>query len=123
MMSIPVKYTLKRRLNDDEIEEISSKRFKQLETEYTKDEDEDDDDDNDNGDGNDDGEAERTVNDAGREENQTNQNEDIKPVTIAQKTNEITAASTWYFLAVDINYIIRIKQYVSATELNNYACY
>lgn len=35
MMSIPVKYTLKRRLNDEEIMEISSKRFKALETEYT----------------------------------------------------------------------------------------
>lgn len=35
MMSIPVKYTLKRRLNDDEIESISSKRFKVLETVFT----------------------------------------------------------------------------------------
>lgn len=43
MMSIPVKYTLKRRLNDDEIEQISSKRFKQLETEYTRNDDEEND--------------------------------------------------------------------------------
>lgn len=42
MMSIPVKYTLKRRLNDEEIEHISSKRFKQLETEYTQNDDEED---------------------------------------------------------------------------------
>lgn len=38
MMLIPVKYTLKRRLNDDEIEQISAKRFKMLETVYTLDE-------------------------------------------------------------------------------------
>lgn len=37
MMAVPVKYTLKRRLNDDEIETISQKRFKVLETEYTHD--------------------------------------------------------------------------------------
>ena len=37
-MSIPVKFTLKRRLNDDEIETISSKRFKVLETVFTADE-------------------------------------------------------------------------------------
>lgn len=37
-MSIPVKFTLKRRLNDEEIETISSKRFKVLETVFTADE-------------------------------------------------------------------------------------
>lgn len=46
MMSIPVKYTLKRRLNDAEIESISTKRFKVLETVFTA----DDDNDNVNGD-------------------------------------------------------------------------
>lgn len=39
MMSIPVKYTLKRRLNEDEIEKIAAKRFKVLETVYTEDDD------------------------------------------------------------------------------------
>lgn len=43
MMSIPVKYTLKRRLNDDEIEQISNKRFRALETDYTADENQSDD--------------------------------------------------------------------------------
>lgn len=37
MMSIPVKYTFKRRLNQQEIEQIASKRFKVLETVYTTD--------------------------------------------------------------------------------------
>ncbi|XP_031628472.1 uncharacterized protein LOC116344177 [Contarinia nasturtii] len=41
MMSIPVKYTLKRKLNDEEIEKISAKRFKALDTVYTKEEDDD----------------------------------------------------------------------------------
>lgn len=41
MMSIPVKYTLKRRLNDNEIESISTKRFKVLETVFTADDDND----------------------------------------------------------------------------------
>lgn len=41
MMSVPVKYTLKRRLNDDEIESISTKRFKVLETVFTADDDND----------------------------------------------------------------------------------
>lgn len=40
-MSIPVKFTLKRRLNDEEIETISSKRFKVLETVFTADENDD----------------------------------------------------------------------------------
>lgn len=37
MMSIPVKHTLKRPLNDKEIEQIASKRFKELETDFTAD--------------------------------------------------------------------------------------
>lgn len=41
MMSVPVKFTLKRRLNDQEIESISSKRFKVLETVFTADDDND----------------------------------------------------------------------------------
>lgn len=35
MMSIAVKHTIKRRLNDDEIEQISKKRFRSLETVFT----------------------------------------------------------------------------------------
>ncbi|XP_055304097.1 uncharacterized protein LOC129569359 [Sitodiplosis mosellana] len=42
MMSIPVKFTLKRRLNDEEIETISAKRFKVLETVFTAADDDDD---------------------------------------------------------------------------------
>lgn len=41
MMSIPVKFTLKRQLNDEEIESISAKRFKVLETVFTADDDDD----------------------------------------------------------------------------------
>lgn len=37
LLSIPVKYTLKRKLNDEEIDQISNKRFKQLDTIYTSD--------------------------------------------------------------------------------------
>lgn len=37
LMSIPVKHTLKRPLNDKEIEQIASKRFKELETDFTAD--------------------------------------------------------------------------------------
>lgn len=40
MMTVPVKYTLKRRLNEQEIEQIAAKRFKVLETVYTAEEDE-----------------------------------------------------------------------------------
>lgn len=39
MMAIPVKYTLKRRLNEQEIEQIAAKRFKVLETVFTADDD------------------------------------------------------------------------------------
>lgn len=46
LLAVPVKHTLKRKLTTDEITMISSKRFKELETEYTaKDEDVDEDDD------------------------------------------------------------------------------
>lgn len=37
MMSVPVKHTLKRPLNDTEIKQISAKRFKALETDFTRD--------------------------------------------------------------------------------------
>lgn len=42
LLDVPVKHTLKRKLTDDEITMISSKRFKELETEYTAKEDDDD---------------------------------------------------------------------------------
>lgn len=48
LLNIPVKHTLKRKLTNDEIVKISSKRFKELETEYTaEDDDEDEDEDED----------------------------------------------------------------------------
>lgn len=37
LLSIPVKYTIKRKLKHEEIEKISSKRFKQLDTDFTAD--------------------------------------------------------------------------------------
>lgn len=37
LLEIPVKYTFKRKLDQEEIETISSKRFKQLETFFTSD--------------------------------------------------------------------------------------
>lgn len=37
LLAIPVKYTIKRKLNATEINEISNKRFKQLETDFTAD--------------------------------------------------------------------------------------
>lgn len=41
LLAVPVKHTLKRKLTDIEIDTISSKRFKELETEYTADDDSD----------------------------------------------------------------------------------
>lgn len=37
LLDIPVKYTFKRKLNESEINEISGKRFKQLDTDFTAD--------------------------------------------------------------------------------------
>lgn len=44
LLDVPVKHTLKRKLTHDEITMISSKRFKELETEYTAEDDDEDED-------------------------------------------------------------------------------
>lgn len=49
LMSVTVLTTLKRRLNDEEIQQISTKRFKALETEYTRNDDEESQDEDDDG--------------------------------------------------------------------------